>query len=224
MSHARDHIPPIQKQNMSVHKAYPVPLGRPVRGTILALHGGCFTGGSVEYDREQNCALRDAGFNVIQLAFPKTSIGAFRAWGKTLSLYLAPPICLLGRSSGGYLAKELYDLSKDGLIPLQIDAAIYLAPVFDPFKRADLVPKMKSKTALFFSDGQPIETTPSLDKQELLCLATKDLNVPRGCFTPAQLAQACELGIESHLDLCTTALPRVIAKIVKHIDAVITLA
>ena len=39
--------------------------------TILCFHGGCFVGGNVYYDKDQNEKLSLKGFSVYQLNFPK---------------------------------------------------------------------------------------------------------------------------------------------------------
>ena len=202
---------------MPYHRVYPRPIHKSVRGTILAFHGGCFTGGSVEYDQDQNRALQEAGFQVIQLHFPKT-VQEFRTWFQELNFMLPKPICVLGRSSGGYLAKEAYEMSKQGISKLKIEAAIYLAPVFSPFVRSELVPKMSAKTESFFSNDAPIDTTGPLDPQELLVLARRDENVPVQCFTKEQLEQAHDLGIQTHSGMCTTSSKKFIELITAHLE------
>lgn len=53
------------------------------------------------------------------------------------------PVSVLGRSSGGYLAKLLFDSE-------ELHKAVYLAPVLQPEKRAELRPEFAKQQAHFF--------------------------------------------------------------------------
>jgi hypothetical protein len=177
-----------------------------------------FCDGSVEHDKKQNNALRNVGFQVVQLVFPKTSIRDFRQWFKKLNYVLPKPICVLGRSSGEYLAKEAYEMSKHSNAQLDISCAIYLAPVFNPHLRANLIPTMKEKTIAFFNDA-PINTSLPLDvNKELMFLASEDANVPTQCFTPKQLKQACYLGIKTHSGMCTTSSNKFVSLVTSYLE------
>lgn len=175
-------------------KNYPVV---PAKGTILAFHGGCFTGGSTSWDADQNHALAKLGYVVVQLWFPTTTIVEFREWAKNVNFVLQKPIHCLGRSSGGYLAKEFEMWTR-----LPVQKTIYICPVFKPLLRAELVPKMAEKTCQFFGNESPVDTTHFNPARELLLLAAQDENVPRQCYTKKQHTVAVYLGPVTHTGMC----------------------
>jgi acetyl esterase/lipase len=166
---------------------------------LITLHGGNFVRGDATWDQEQTAMLASLGFIVYQLEFPLTKleyalasirhkVGKYKAEHPTLPCYV------LGRSSGGYLAKVLFD---EGLF----SRAAYLAPVFSPMVRAALVPELGKESAGYF-DGQAIPATVRWTGiHELLLLATEDRNVPAECFTAEQLAAAKYPGASSHAEL-----------------------
>jgi len=169
-----------------------------VRGTIVSFHGGAFVGGSTGWDAEQNKKLASLGFHVHQLAFPKTA-KAFEAWAKSDALAaqleaLAKPLVLLGRSSGGYLAKWFYEMQ-----PVHIGHAIYVCPVFDPTQRAQLLPKFAEKTKRFFADSAAQCFAKKLNPlEEFLFFSSTDGNVPTECFGDPQLSGGFDLAPLSH--------------------------
>ena len=168
------------------------------KGTILAFHGGCFTGGSPSWDLEQSTAIASRGYNVIQVAFPKTA-SKFRDWTATFDFStIEPPIFCLGRSSGGYLAKEFYEFHQD-----TIDKAVYICPVFSPITRCALKPKFEEKTMRFFGVCEPRSTFGMDRGRELVMLAARDDNVPRECFSVPQLKEAVYLGPTTHTGMLT---------------------
>lgn len=183
------------------------------KGTIFAFHGGCFTGGSPSWDVNQNTALAKMGYHVVQLAFPKNA-SDFRRWAITFDFhgYVAPFFCL-GRSSGGYLAKEMYEMHSG-----TIEKAIYLCPVFSPVTRCALLPKFEEKTTAFFGSCRPIPTFATDRVKELVFLAARDENVPQECFSVPQLKEARFLGPATHtgmLTCCST-------KFLECVDAFLT--
>lgn len=193
---------------------YTCPQDVEVRGTIIAFHGGCFVGGDVTWDKDQNEALARLGYHVLQLKLPKT----LKAWRKNVSHMCMNILCdcpepffVLGRSSGGYLAKELKERW------IRIKKAIYICPVFNPLHRAMKLPKFAAKTQLFFPNSQPGKFCPNMfiydddpidtsktTADELILLADQDENVPTSCFTKAQLDQAVHLGVKTHSAMCKT--------------------
>lgn len=167
---------------------------------LVTLHGGCFVGGSVDWDAEQNAALRARGFRVLQLDFPREALASTLAWIRAAVEDLPRPRLVLGRSSGGFLAKVLVD---DGTF----DRGVYLAPVFSPLLRAELKPELGLKAAPFFA-GQDVPSTrgPWRADRELLCLALSDDNAPDALFTLPQLECALRPGPRTHTGLlaCTS--------------------
>ena len=166
------------------------------KGVIIAFHGGGFTGGSHTWDKVQNELLATAGYTVIQPEFPKTH-SEFCKWAKENSFTdhaYRQKLYVLGRSSGGYLAKLYASLN-----PL-VEKCIYLAPVFDPITRAAINTKFMGRTEEFF-DEEPIDTT-ELSDNELLLMAEADENVPPDCFTAEQLKKAVYL-TKTHRGVCT---------------------
>ena len=52
-----------------------------VKGVIVAFHGGCFTGGSTSWDKDQNEHMAALGYKVIQVDFPKDHL-EFQVWAQ----------------------------------------------------------------------------------------------------------------------------------------------
>lgn len=181
---------------------------------MITLHGGCFTGGSASWDKEQTACLEKEGLTVHQLDFPKDNLEhTIEYLIRYLSSFDTPPH-ILGRSSGGYLAKIIHDK-----YPHLIDKAIYLSPVFNPVVRARHNPQFKERQDSYFrylmrsnkSNEQSTEAEyliPNTDtfnpSTELLLLASHDENVPVECFTEEQLDAADSLGIRTHKGMTTT--------------------
>lgn len=194
------------------------------RAILLAFHGGCFMGGNSGWDAKQNTMLASMGFEVHQLAFPK-SWSAWQAWARSFRWDLvlktqpsdpaeparqAVPVVCLGRSSGGYLACMFAAMHASKIFKL-----ILMAPVLDPLKRASILVSFKANTYQFF------ETMPTIQPQlaklvvptsfdpfnTLLLLARKDENVPAWMFSPAQISQAVFPGPSGHVGLlgCTSS-------------------
>ena len=169
------------------------------RGTIIAFHGGCFTGGSIEWDKEQNEHLANLGFRVHQVDFPKTSI-EFDRWCRGLdvlnliqSSLANGKVFLLGRSSGGYLAKRFRQFHKD-----VVSKTIYICPVFRPFLRAELLQEFAKATKEFFQETEPLCTDEWETENELLAYSPADENVPVDCFTADQMCHGFNFGSQSH--------------------------
>lgn len=84
------------------------------------------------------------------------------------------------------------------------DKAVYLAPVFNPALRAELVPALGAKAAPFFTCMAPhgIPPTTAWDPtRERLFLALADENVPDALFSAPQLAAARRPGPRTHTGL-----------------------
>lgn len=167
---------------------------------LVTLHGGNFVGGDAAWDAEQTQFLKNLGYQVHQLAFPTGSLSAAIAAIREQvdNIKRANPtsyIGVIGRSSGGYLAKVLFD---EGLF----SKALYLAPVFSPQLRAMIKPTLGAASKGFFENERSIpSTTHWTPTHELLLLATDDENVPPECFTMEQLAAAIYLGPRTHSEM-----------------------
>lgn len=166
---------------------------------LITLHGGCFVGGSATWDVPQTKCLENCGFDVHQLDFPKNDLNETIKYIYTYIQTFKTPIYLLGRSSGGYLAKILYDRYPD-----KIKKVLYLAPVFNPKLRALINPKFKDKQDKYFKNSEYIDTSLFNKKDEILILAENDENVPKECYTEEQLKNAIYIGIKTHKGLTTT--------------------
>jgi acetyl esterase/lipase len=179
---------------------------------VLAFHGGCFSGGSTSWDSKQNAMLANMGFEVHQLAFPKT-YPAFVAWARQFSWGFVQDnntcVVCLGRSSGGYLASLFAALHK-------LSKLVLLCPVLDPHKRAVLLSKFEKPTRAFFGTNQSLR--PAKIKLEpmqlvgparsvLVVLAHDDGNVPLHLYSPAVQKAALFPGPRTHQGVlcCTSA-------------------
>jgi len=142
------------------------------KAIIICFHGGNFSGGSMEYDIDQNNALSSAGYKVIQPEFPK-KFSEFKVWAKK---FIEPfskqtlPVNVIGRSSGGYLAKYVYDNYKF------IMRAFYICPVFYPSSRCIEIPKFVKGTDEFFD--VPEDYLGTFRVNEFTVISTVDANVP----------------------------------------------
>ncbi len=174
-----------------------------MKEAIITLHGGCFTGGDVSWDQDQNNLLKSMGLEVYQLDFPKNNYRDTIIWLETELLKLKTQydvIYLLGRSSGGYLAKQLFEMHPD-----KIYKVFYLAPVFTPLLRAAINPYVGMAQNSYFRFTDPIPGTLTWNKnKEVIFLASNDENVPIECFTQQQRDSNIDLGIAGHQELVTT--------------------
>lgn len=166
---------------------------------LITLHGGCFTGGSADWDKAQTNCLKKCGFDVRQLDFPKDNINDTITYIKNYICELDSPVFILGRSSGGYLAKVLFEE-----YPHLIKKAVYLVPVFNPKLRADINMQFRNNQEYFFRDSEYIDTSQFNEQKELLILASNDENVPRQCFSEKQKAFAKYIGIRTHTGVTVT--------------------
>ena len=184
------------------------------RGLVLSFHGGCFTGGNTSWDVKQNMMLAELGFEVHQLAFPKT-YKAFKAWACKFCWDALPQtkkVVCLGRSSGGYLACVFAALH-----PSRVSQLVLLCPVLDPEMRASLLPKFQKKTKAFFGldVAKPIEldalvhetTCKSKKPRLLLFLAHNDGNVPIEVYSSCLRKLAIFPGPRTHQGVlgCTSS-------------------
>jgi predicted esterase YcpF (UPF0227 family) len=171
---------------------------------LVTIHGGCFVGGNSSYDKEQTQFLKSLFENVYQIDFVKSklsdTIEDIEIQVKNLKkLHNSKKFIVLGRSSGGYLAKILFD---KGLF----DKAIYICPVFNPKLREILVPKLGNKSKEYFFNQHIYETDSWNKEKECLFLASEDENVPNSCFTQEQLNYAKYIGPSTHVGMigCTS--------------------
>ena len=163
---------------------------------LVTIHGGCFVGGNSSYDKEQTSFLKTLFENVYQIDFVKNNlndtINDIDAQIKNLKMHKNKKFFVLGRSSGGYLAKVLFD---KGLF----DKAIYICPVFNPMLRGEKIPKLGNKSKEYFNNQYVYETNKWNKANECLFLALDDENVPTECFTTEQLENGIYLGPKTHV-------------------------
>lgn len=161
---------------------------------LITLHGGCFVNGSALWDKPQTKCLEELGYDIHQLEFPKDNFMETIEYIVDYIKNLNQPVYLLGRSSGGYLAKVIFDL-----YPNLIKKVVYLAPVFNPVLRANINSQFKNKQEYYFRKIKKIPETNTFDKsRELIILATNDENVPKECFTKNQIENSLYIGIKTH--------------------------
>ena len=199
---------------------------------LVTLHGGGFVGGKPSWDGPQTDALKERGFRVLRVTFALDTLDAALASIRAAVAHLRRPRLVLGRSSGGFLAKVLLD---EGVF----DRAVYLAPVFRPLLRGVLVPALGAKAASYFagyaaggaSTGtgaaadlsllpKVIPSTEAWDAtRETLVLAVKgtDENVPDELFTPEQLACALRPGPSTHASLIASTAPALLDTIFERL-------
>lgn len=172
------------------------------KAVLITLHGGCFVGGDSSYDKEQTELLKSMNYNVHQIDFKKDNLNVcisdiIDQINKYKQIYINNKFYVLGRSSGGYLAKVLFDLNL-------FEKAMYIAPVFDPILRGQLVPKLGEKQQPFFQDCSVYKTDKWNNDREMLLLATDDENVPMDCYTTEQSTNAIFLNIKTHSAILKT--------------------
>lgn len=185
----------------------------PKKGTpeslVIAFHGGNFVDGSLEWDAAQNKRIANLySCMVYQLGLPKT-LAEFMKWCNSLALRkwlkcMAASyegVLVLGRSSGGYLAKVFYETHKK-----LIARATYLCPVMDPFKRARLVADKRHGTYRFFAGCElPLGADLDFDDSEVVLLPhNHDKYVPIMSQPKALLRIAVRSKEEDHRTLCIT--------------------
>lgn len=158
-----------------------------------------FYWGSSEWDKAQTNCLVKCGFDVRQLDFPKDNINDTVQYIKNYISDLNSPVFILGRSSGGYLAKVIFDK-----YPRLIKKAIYLAPVFNPKLRATINTQFKDNQEYFFRNSEYFDTSHFNERKEILILASHDENVPKEYFTEKQKKCAKYIGIQTHKGVTVT--------------------
>jgi len=152
---------------------------------LISLHPGHFVSGSTEMDNKQNFLIhKNCKIKIFNLNYPKNN---YEETMKYLNFKLKElshkyDIFLIGRSSGGFLAKVLYDLN-----PKLIKKVIYLSPVFNPLKRQKINTRFKKYQDFYFRFTSNIPETKLFNlNKEFIFLASNDNNIPRECFTAEQ--------------------------------------
>lgn len=168
------------------------------KAIIISIHGGCFVGGSIHDSNEQNNKLRDLGCTIYQPDFPK-KFSLFKEW---CDYYVKQfennllPIIIIGRSSGGYLSKFIYNRYKF------IKKGIYLCPIMFPKKRYEYLSKFQVMTQEFFDEIE-IEFI-EYDINEHIFLATEDSHLPINFFVDINVNKYTIEDIKSHYDMLET--------------------
>ena len=152
---------------------------------IISLHSGIFIyGDSSEDDKQNDLIEKQSKLKIIRLNFPKDNFKeTFQYLEKKIKFYAKKyKVYLIGRSSGGYLAKQLFNKYSK-----LIEKVIYLAPCFNPKKRQEINPRFSKVQDYFFRYSNKIPNTNSFNpKKEFIFLAKDDKNIPLDCFTKEQ--------------------------------------
>ena len=152
---------------------------------LMSLHSGVFIYGNDKQDTKQNNLIKErCNFKIVSLDFPKDNFkDTMNYLEKQLKIYAKKyKIYLLGRSSGGYLAKQLFNRYSN-----IIEKVVYLSPCFNPKKRQQIIPEFKNIQDYYFRHSQPIpETNQYEQNKELIFLAKEDNHIPIECFTKKQ--------------------------------------
>ena len=183
---------------------------------IISLHGGRFIYGSIKDDIKQNRLIsKSTHIQIFNLDFPKNNYENTMIFlEKELLKYSKKynEIYLIGRSSGGYLAKQLFDKYNN-----IIKKVIYIAPAFNIKLRSKLInnKKITNPQKYFFRNTKKIYGTKKWSKKEYLILAKKDKNIPISCFTTKQIKNAIFFN-KTHKGLCYSK-SMVLINIIKNI-------
>ena len=192
------------------------PRTRSVAAAVLSFHGGNFVDGSMAWDAEQNAAV-SSYYNCIvyQIDLPKTCAEflkwarskKLRAWLRALARSYKT-LSLIGRSSGGYLAKIFFDIHRGPL-----DRSVYLCPVFDPFRRAIFVADKRHGTYTFFGGsycamGDALKFT---DREMIVVPYQHDPLVPIQAQPREALRKASSANLRTHKEVCCDTSPAFLA-------------
>ena len=139
---------------------------------LITIHGWCFVGGSASYDEEQTAFLKTFFDKVYQIDFIKTKLSETlidieSQIKKIKEFHKNSDYIVLGRSSGGYIAKVLFD---KGLF----HKAIYLCPVFNPILRGNKIKHLGIKAHSYFTDEYIYDTNKWNNDCECLFLVDND--------------------------------------------------
>ena len=116
--------------------------------------------------------------------FPKDNFKETLSYLETkIKLYAKKyKIYLVGRSSGGYLAKQIFNKYSN-----IIEKVIYISPCFNPEKRQQITPEFKYIQEYYFRYSKNIPSTKRFNSnKEYIFLAKGDKNIPIECFTEEQ--------------------------------------
>jgi hypothetical protein len=157
------------------------------KSILITIHGGCFVGGNSSYDKAQTKFLLDIGFEVHQIDFVKTNLTKCLEDIENQIFLLKEKnpyskFFVLGRSSGGYIAKVLFDLG-------HFSKALYIAPVFDPILRGEKIKNLGEKAKSFFEGVNIYPTTKWNKEKEKLLLTKTDENI--GLFYSRTIKLLC---------------------------------
>lgn len=183
---------------------------------MISFHGGCFTGGSADWDKKPNEVIANNNNLTIHAAeFPKSSFTDFEKWMKSDDtkewLTHNRVKYVIGRSSGGYLARKFFKYHRSSL-----EKAIFICPVLQPIKRAKQLEKFRSRTETFFGkdhDNALVDDTEDISKDELVLAATHDANIPKNCYTPGQQESLVYPGPRTHVGMCKSTSPKTLTNI-----------
>jgi acetyl esterase/lipase len=115
----------------------------------LLIHGGCFTQGDENWNKEQAAAIaEEAELDIFTLNFSKESLDAslrdIKEFYQQLCTLYQNKVGLIGCSSGGFLALNVLKVIEEPVF------TVLVCPVIDPTKREDMLlaenPNTNSKT------------------------------------------------------------------------------
>lgn len=100
----------------------------------IIVHGGCFIGGSANWDKQLAELLYNNGIVAVRTYFSGANLESSLRDLVTLTKYIinkynAPPLSLIGISSGGFLAHALLDE-----VEYQFRAYIGICPMINPYR------------------------------------------------------------------------------------------
>jgi len=194
------------------------PRKRSATSAVLSFHGGNFVEGSVAWDAAQNDAISNQYRCVVyQIDLPKTCAEflkwalsqKLRAWLRAVTQTYGA-LSVLGRSSGGYLAKVFFDIHSDVLA-----RAAYLCPVMDPFRRAISVEDKRHGTYAFFGScyfrmGDALKFT---NREIILVPCELDPLVPVQAQPREVLLKSVSVNLQTHRNVCCSVSPAFLAQL-----------
>jgi hypothetical protein len=176
--------------------------------TIVHCHGGCFGGGSPNYDKELKTRLTGYGFSVKSAKFPldKGLEAAVDAVQKFASKFRDDELILLGVSSGGLIAHHAANCLKC--------PALLIAPVGQPFTRHSELPEKLAKLQLkFFGTKAAIKEAeyhlPYANSYRIMLFGRDDKRAPKYPWTKVRntMTKLTSLKDKDHGYMCKSLSP-----------------
>ena len=184
---------------------------------LISLQQGIFTGGDPNKIKKQNELIEKiCNIKVLNLKLPLDNWNdTFNYVKNKLLIYSKKyDIYIIGRSSGGYLGKILFDT-----YPNLIKKIIYLCPVFNPRKRQEIHTQYQKPQDYYFRFNKEIPSTNTFNpKNEYIYIAINDKKVPLECYTNLQKKYFKKTNYKTHRGLCFTTNIQFIKEICKILE------